>query len=235
MRRTRYEQAGLHVNRQFILETASSALPGGRILDFGCSDAAGIDWGRRNGVEVVGVDIRPIVEDDLLFTCGPTALPFEDDAFDAIVSNMVFEHVMHPEAVLRELHRVLRPGGLMIHLWPSSEAVFEGHCRLFFAQNLRSAAYLRLCFRLGFGVRGTKKKSPTQFAIKWLRYMEEGCNYLPYRELVRLFSEAGFSFEHAEHTYLTYRFGRSLPLADRLLRKITTMVVISRPTQVGGG
>jgi SAM-dependent methyltransferase len=224
----RFDVYRLHVNRRFILNRARDHRPGGRILDFGCSDASGIEWGRREGVEVVGVDIKPITEDPLLYVCTPTELPFDDDSFDAIVSNMVFEHVMHPVEVLAELHRVLRPGGIMINLWPSSEATFEGHCRLFFAQNLRSESYLRACYRLGLGKRGAKRKTSRQYAQKWLRYMEEECNYLPRAELVAAFERAGFSFHHAEHDYLEYRFGRTFPGADRLLRKLTTMVVISR-------
>ena len=225
--RPRYDEHGLHVNRRFLLETAHRRVGDGAILDFGCSDSAGIEWGMREGADVVGVDISPIVEHPLLRTCTPTTLPFPDSSFDAIVSNMVFEHVMHPLQVLAELHRVLRPGGFMIHMWPSSEAVFEGHCRLFFAQNLRSARYLRLCYSLGFGIRRKKKRTPDDFASKWLRYMEDECNYLPRAELAALFNAAGFSFEHVERDYLTYRFGRAPILGDRLLRKLTTMVILS--------
>jgi len=116
----------------------------------------------------------------------------------------------------------------MMHLWPSSEATFEGHCRLMFAQNLRSRAYLEICYRMGLGLRGTKKRTPREFAEKWLRYMEEECNYLPYAQLVALFHDAGFSFEHREHDYLRYRFGRTVPGADRALRRVTTMAVLSR-------
>jgi SAM-dependent methyltransferase len=224
----RYDIHQLHVNRRFVLNRARDLRPGGRILDFGCSDASGIQWGRREGVEVVGVDIRPTADDPILFICTPTELPFEDASFDIVVSNMVFEHVMHLPEVLGELHRVLRPGGVMINLWPSSEAIFEGHCRLFFAQNLRSELYLRVCYRLGVGKRGTKRKTSRQYARKWLRYMQEECNYLPRAELVAAFERAGFSFQHTEHDYLKYRFGRTFPGADRLLQKITTMVVISR-------
>jgi SAM-dependent methyltransferase len=135
---------------------------------------------------------------------------------------------MHPKEILAELHRVLRPGGLMINLWPSSEAVFEDHCRLLFAQNLRSECYLRACHRLGLGMRGKKRKASREFAQSWLRYMQDECNYLPRRELIATFERAGFSFENEEHAYLCYRFGRTFPGADRLLRRITTMVVLSR-------
>ena len=51
--------------------------------------------------------------------CSATELPFPDAAFDFIFSSSVLEHVRERAAALAELHRCLRPGGLMIHLMPS--------------------------------------------------------------------------------------------------------------------
>jgi SAM-dependent methyltransferase len=43
-------------------------------------------------------------------------LPYPDGEFDVVISKYVFEHLAHPRAVLRELRRVLRPGGyLLVH------------------------------------------------------------------------------------------------------------------------
>jgi SAM-dependent methyltransferase len=179
-------------------------------------------------VDVVGVDIQPIAEHPSLHICTPTTLLFADSSFDAIVSNMVFEHVMHPNEVLSELDRVLRPGGVMLQMWPSNEATFEGHCRLLFAQNLRSERYLRLCHMLVFGIRRQRKWTSKEFAEKWLRYMGEQCNYLLRTALTQLFHDAGFSFEHRERDHLRYRFGSDPMLAGRLLQKLTTMVDLSR-------
>ena len=39
-------------------------------------------------------------------------LPFEDDTFDAAFENSMLEHVDDPEKAAREIHRVIRPGGV---------------------------------------------------------------------------------------------------------------------------
>lgn len=41
-------------------------------------------------------------------------LPFRDGSFDLVTANMVFEHLEDPAAVLRDIGRVLAPGGVCI-------------------------------------------------------------------------------------------------------------------------
>jgi SAM-dependent methyltransferase len=42
-----------------------------------------------------------------------TAMPFPDHTFDAIWSIWVLEHIPNPEAALREMRRILKPGGYL--------------------------------------------------------------------------------------------------------------------------
>jgi len=44
------------------------------------------------------------------------SLPFKNESYDVIFSDAVLEHVAHPEAVIKEMDRVLKPGGLLFHL-----------------------------------------------------------------------------------------------------------------------
>lgn len=49
-------------------------------------------------------------------------LEFADGSFDYVFSNAVFEHIDDPEKAVKEIHRVLKPGGIAnidIHLYPS--------------------------------------------------------------------------------------------------------------------
>jgi SAM-dependent methyltransferase len=43
------------------------------------------------------------------------ALPFRDDSFPMVISDAVLEHVRYPHIAIREMARVLRPGGVMVN------------------------------------------------------------------------------------------------------------------------
>lgn len=46
-------------------------------------------------------------------------LPFPSEAFDLVTSNMVFEHLSDPENQLKEILRILKPGGSLIFHTPN--------------------------------------------------------------------------------------------------------------------
>jgi SAM-dependent methyltransferase len=52
------------------------------------------------------------------YVCDLTHIPVEDARFDAIVFSQVMEHLPDPLAVLKELRRVLKPGGVMFYSGP---------------------------------------------------------------------------------------------------------------------
>lgn len=100
---------------------------GMRVLDCGCGPGS-ITVGLAEIVapgEVVGVDIEPRQLEaartlaggrgarNLRFEAGSIlALPFPDASFDVAVAHFVIEHLREPLPALREVRRVLRPGGI---------------------------------------------------------------------------------------------------------------------------
>ena len=131
------------------------SLDGLRAVDVGCSAGFIADELALAGATTSGVDIdEPGLEKararfgervDFRLARGED-LPFDDDSVDVAVLNHIYEHVVDPEAVVADIHRVLRPGGLLYlgigHRWQ----VVEPHHRLPFLSWLpRGAAdrYLR--------------------------------------------------------------------------------------------
>jgi SAM-dependent methyltransferase len=123
-----------------------------RVLDAGCGMGYGSAILAEAGAsEVVAVDnVEPVVEaararapSGVLVQQGDVAqLAFEADSFDVVVCFEVIEHVEEPEAVLDELARVLRPGGLLAISSPNRDAYPPGnphHVHEFQPEELRRA------------------------------------------------------------------------------------------------
>ena len=95
------------------------ATGGRRYLDVGCGPGAdALELARRFGVEVAGVDASQTMVDEARSrgleraeVADAVSLPFEDGAFDGCWADRTFQHLAYPEAALRELVRVTKPGG----------------------------------------------------------------------------------------------------------------------------
>ena len=75
-------------------------------------------------------------------------LPYENGQFDAFNSWQTFEHVQNVDDCLKELYRVLKPGGKGIIHCPSYMTFYEGHYRLFWFPMMGNSAFGRAYVRM---------------------------------------------------------------------------------------
>jgi ubiquinone/menaquinone biosynthesis C-methylase UbiE len=121
-----------HGQEHYVAALNESLHPGDRWLDIGCgrqivpSFAMPLDRQRAmlsRAALLVGLDADPaICEHPLLHSKvmgrGET-LPFADESFDLVSANVVVEHVEFPDRFLREVYRILRPGGRFLFHTPN--------------------------------------------------------------------------------------------------------------------
>ena len=99
--------------------------PDSRVLDLGCGRGGLVElvWREVKFAAGLDPDIPSLSEHrapgmPVLRGVGEH-LPFASDSFDVVVSVWVLEHVKEPLKVLREVARVLRPGGHFVFLTPN--------------------------------------------------------------------------------------------------------------------
>jgi ubiquinone/menaquinone biosynthesis C-methylase UbiE len=104
-----------------------------RVLEVGCATGSLTSYLAGSGLRVTGLDrSRKMIDraradhPQLNLSVGDaTALPYDDDAFDAVVAASVINVVDDPKQVLSEMHRVCVPGGTVSILVPSSDFTDE--------------------------------------------------------------------------------------------------------------
>jgi SAM-dependent methyltransferase len=96
---------------------------GGRLLEIGAGPANLTSAFLAGLGTLVGVDVSAEIGGNHALSGGAVfdgkMLPFGDACFDGCVSNHVLEHVADPAAHLREVARVLRPGGRYVFRTPN--------------------------------------------------------------------------------------------------------------------
>jgi SAM-dependent methyltransferase len=250
------------VTNRFVLDFAkrfASGRPAAKVLDFGCGAGELVSAGRAAGLDMRGADVfyggsttrLQAEESGLLGTAILEVLdgrlPFEDCYFDLATSNQVLEHVDDLDAVLREIHRVLKPGATVLSIFPSRDVCREGHIGIPFAHWFPQDSRLRFCYTWALrsaGLGTWKEQAPTrrQWTRDKLQWLDRYTRYRSRDEIMGTFRRY-FMNEFHEGAYIRYRlrdnptlapFARLLDLpgtsaaATAIFRKLAFLVIVSR-------
>lgn len=112
-----------HSLTHYIQQASNQLAAPATVLDLGCGEGSSIDLFNRIAPSVNwhGVDIEDSPEvrkrrrkHESIKTFDGVNLPYPDRYFDLIYCNQVLEHVRHPDRLISDALRVLRPNGLFV-------------------------------------------------------------------------------------------------------------------------
>jgi len=116
-----------------LIRSAAGARASGRVLDNGCGvgmylgrlagvaqPAVGLEYEHERALEARGLAERVVC-------AAGEHLPFPEGRFDLLLSHEVLEHVQDDRAAIREMVRVLVPGGRLVLFCPNRGYPFETH------------------------------------------------------------------------------------------------------------
>lgn len=120
-----------------------------KLLDLGCGRGEFLRGFIDCGVAGYGVDQSRSAEQYCpeaelrISDLEKDGIPYEDNFFDVVYSKSVIEHFYYPERVVREMYRVLKPGGLAITLCPD----WEFNYRIYFEDYTHRTPFMRSSLR----------------------------------------------------------------------------------------
>ena len=101
----------------------------GRTLDVGCGTKPYENY--FNSTEYIGLEIETTPHEEAqadVYYKGDK-FPFDAKEFDSVVTNQVFEHVFIPDNFMKEINRVLKPGGKLLitvpFVWDEHEQPYD--------------------------------------------------------------------------------------------------------------
>jgi 2-polyprenyl-3-methyl-5-hydroxy-6-metoxy-1,4-benzoquinol methylase len=174
---------------------------GARVLDVGCGGGQIAQAFAGQGARVIGFEVNYEKAADVVrgsmngltgslnaLAADAHQLPFADNAFDLVILSDVLEHVKKPAIVVREVDRVLRPGGLLYASLPNRYSIL----------NLISDPHYQVP-----GVGLMPRWMAAWYVVKLLRitdgYRTE--KYFTQGEVVRLLGQVGMPCEELKGQY----------------------------------
>jgi SAM-dependent methyltransferase len=162
--------------------------PGYSLLDVGCGRGEFLKGFIKCGVVGFGVDQSLAAQSYcpqatlMVSDIENDGIPYEDNSFEVVYSKSVIEHFYYPERMVREIYRVLRPGGRVITLCPDWEFNF----RNYFEDYTHRTPFMQASLRDIFLIHGFVDVSVERFRQLPILWGGAGKSLLPIAELTRL-------------------------------------------------
>jgi len=205
---------------------------GARLLEIGCGMGTDLLQFARGGARCTGIDLTPRsieitrhrfklygAEGDFMISDGER-LPFRDESFDVVYSNGVLHHTPDTGGAIREVYRVLRPGG-------------TAKVMLYHRNSLNY--WLEIVLRRGvFGFEFLRGRSTEEIMSRVIEFSDHGARPLvkvysrkDARELFGMFKEVTVEVEQltrAELRFLSPLISESV--LDKLRKRIGWNVIV---------
>ena len=223
-----------------------------RALDYGCGAAEIVKELRGRGANAFGCDVfyeggdcstsvdPSFVDSAIIRRMEGNTIPFDSDSFDFIINNQVMEHVENLDSVLAEIQRVLKPGGMVLSLFPDKGVWREGHCGIpflhWFPKHGRPRVYYAAACRiLGFGYH-KGNKSVISWSHDFCEWLDKWTYYRPRKEIDLAYERRFCDIQHIEDYWVQRRLGKRkivsawLPSSVQrlIVRKLSGMIFIAR-------
>lgn len=201
-----------------------------KILDYGCGAGETVRALRQQGyVNAVGYDLDadyslrdPSESAEYIHLGSPLnlRLPYDDNTFDLVISDQVFEHVLDQVAVFRELYRVMRPGGVALHVIPARYRVIEGHTFVPFGNLFPHRWYQKFWALLGVRNSFQKGLSADETANHNVYFYIAATHYVPTSTYKVVWPKIGFDYRFVTQEYFDAHRRGVMRFAGKLNRAL---------------
>ncbi|HEX5392082.1 MAG TPA: class I SAM-dependent methyltransferase [Rhodocyclaceae bacterium] len=177
------------------------------VLDFGCGRGQLVGQLRRHGWRAFGIEVgeefvaagNALLSDlyadehPILSMVGADGnAKFPAGFFDIVIADQVFEHVSDLDKVAADIARLLKPGGVLLGMFPARFRLVEPHYRLplvhWLPKGRLQDILVRALVRAGLGVPPPAGIAPATMAKVVGAYAETEIFYRPNREIAAIFA-----------------------------------------------
>tara|TARA_B100000035_G_scaffold179193_1_gene152862 strand:- start:123 stop:851 length:729 start_codon:yes stop_codon:yes gene_type:complete len=172
------------------------------ILDYGCGDGKFVKYFLDEKINAYGCDLKfkksGITKSLIklkkikLMDSDTFRIPFENEKFDIVISNQVFEHVADYDLAFKEISRVLKKEGISLNFFPSRYRFIEAHVNVPFASIIKNKYWLYIWSLFGFYAK-VPNRTLWEIACRNEIYLKTRTNYLP-KKNIRKISQKHFRY-----------------------------------------